>query len=281
MQDVPAIRVAKYVLTLESRLGTALFHRLGKSMIPTSAGLRLLDVARETLARLRAAEEDVGLMAKGRAAVLRLSTECYTCYHWLPPLLGRFMARFPGVDVQIIAEATFQTSDALLDGRIDLGIVHDEARSDQLMALSLFEDELLVVMSPGHPLAAKPFVGAEDLREEHLFDHSLPLSRTLMWRTVLSPAGVTPRRVSKVQLTEAIVELTRSGLGIAVLARWAVAPHLASGALVGRPLTAAGLRRQWYALMLRQESLPLHVREFVHLLAAGPSALTNSDRAMA
>ena len=54
---------------------------------------------------------------------------------------------------------------------------------------------------------------------------------------VLAPAGVQPRSIQEVTLTEAIIEVVKGGLGVALLARWAVAPQLASGSLAGLPLT--------------------------------------------
>ncbi len=98
--------LSRQLLDLETRLGLPLFHRLGKRMVPTSAGERLLAAARRALPQLADVEEELRRLAGGRAAILRVSTECYTCYHWLPGVLPRFTRRFPQVDVQIVAEAT-------------------------------------------------------------------------------------------------------------------------------------------------------------------------------
>ena len=70
-------------------------------------------------------------------------------------------------------------------------------------------------------------------------------------RMVLAPAGVMPREISYVPATDALLELVRTGLGISVFAKWAVARHLRDGELVGIPLTKAGRRRQWYATVRR------------------------------
>ena len=43
-----------------------------------------------------------------------------------------------------------------------------------------------------------------------------------VFQRLLTPAGISPRRLQQVQLTEAILELVRAGLGVSVLARWAV-----------------------------------------------------------
>src|SRR3954466_11146155 len=114
------------LLELEGRLRVSLFHRLGKRMVPTIAGLRLLEAANQAMPHLRSAEDDLQRLASGRHAVLRLSTECYTCYHWLPSVLAPFNERFPWVEVRIVAEATNHPVAALLKGTIDLAITHSE-----------------------------------------------------------------------------------------------------------------------------------------------------------
>src|SRR6266481_3904550 len=257
--------LSRQLLDLETRLGLPLFHRLGKRMVPTPAGQppQLFFDVRE-LRRL----------AGGRAAILRVSTECYTCYHWLPGVLPRFTRRFPQVDVQIVAEATHHPVPALLDGRIDLAIVSNDDHDDRLSYVPLFTDELVALLRPGHPLSAKPFLSATDFADQHLFVYLLPPSENDVFTKLLSPAGVVPRRVSAIQLTEGIIELVKGGAGIAVLARWAVAPHLKTGELRAVPLTRRGLERRWRAAMLRQRPVPLHLREFAALLAAGPSVLS-------
>src|SRR5215470_2310330 len=78
---------------IESRLGAPLFLRVGKRLVLTPAG--------DVLARLEQAEREIRQMGKERAGILRLTTECYTCYHWLPPLLIRYRRRFPRVEVRI------------------------------------------------------------------------------------------------------------------------------------------------------------------------------------
>jgi LysR family transcriptional regulator, regulator for metE and metH len=266
------------LLDLEARLGTPLFYRLGKRMVLTPAGQRVLNAANTALPALQAAEDEVRLIASGRAVILRISTECYTCYHWLPTILRAYNAEFPNVEVQIVATATHHTISSLLEGRIDLGLVHDDIDDDRLTTLDLFDDELLAVVPPDHPLVDREYLDANDFRDQHILVYNLPLQSTSLHRMLLGPAGVTPSRVSEIQLTEAIVEMVKGGHGIAVLARWAVAPHLRAGTLTGVRLTASGLRRRWRAAIVRQEPVPLHLREFARLVAQGPDALRSRDK---
>ena len=75
---------------LEERLGTRLFLRLGRRMVLTPAGETLVASASRLLDDLRSTEEAVTRLGSARGGVLRLATECYTCYHWVPPLMREF-----------------------------------------------------------------------------------------------------------------------------------------------------------------------------------------------
>jgi LysR family transcriptional regulator for metE and metH len=264
--------VSHQLLDLERRLGMPLFHRAGKRMVPTAAGQRVLESARNTLDSLRQLEEELRRLALGQEAVIRLSTECYTVYHWLPPLLTEYQRRFPHVDVQIVAEATHRPVPALLEGRIDLGIVHKESEDERLSYVKLFRDELLLIMRSDHRLARKRFIEPEDLRAEHLIVYGVPLRELTFFQEVLVPAGVQPRKTSHIMLTEAIIELVRAGMGVTPLARWAAAPYLADGRLTGVRVTSRGVPRQWYAAMIKQSPVPLHLREFMQMIKLGPDA---------
>src|SRR5450755_3560250 len=130
------------LLDIEERLGTPLFLRVKKRMVLTQAGQRILTTASRVLGDIERAEEEVRDLALDRAGTIRLTTECYTCYHWLPPLLKEFQARYPRVEVRIEADATSRPFEALLDRQLDVAIVSSTPRNHRLEFYPLFEDEL-------------------------------------------------------------------------------------------------------------------------------------------
>lgn len=262
---------------LETRVGAPLFIRASRRMVLTAIGERVLASARRVLHEVETLERDlVTEAATGGAGVVRLATECYTCYHWLPGVVTAFRQEWPRVDVRIVAEATADPVRALLDGALDLAIVAGDVDERKLGCTSLFEDEQVVVVAPDHPLAKRTFVAPHDLQNEHLILYTTHSSESSVLREVLRPAGVEPRQLTRVQLTEAIVELVKAGLGISVLARWAIAPQLREGSLVGVPLTARGFHRRWWAVTRPHETAPAYQRSLLELLGrhlrGGPPA---------
>ena len=132
---------------IELRLGASLFLRVGKRMVLTPAGEQLLRSADDVLATIDRTEETIRRLAGASGGVLRISTECYTCYHWLPSLLKEYRRTHPRVEIQVVADATQHPLPYLLDGRLDVAIVTDPVRDRRLVARRLFDDEMVVIWS--------------------------------------------------------------------------------------------------------------------------------------
>jgi LysR family transcriptional regulator for metE and metH len=256
---------------LEQRVGGKLFERSGRRLIATRLGEHLCSRAKITLTQLREVERDLAEMANGREATLRIATECYTCYHWLPPVLDAFRERHPAIDVRIVPAATSNPVRALIGGSIDLCIVSTRVRDRRVSAATLFDDELVLVVNAKHELANRRMVNASDLRDQRFLLYSGP-EDSHTFRDILGPTGVSPSQVSTLQLTEAIIELVKADMGVTILARWAVKPYLESGALRAIPIDHPGVRRTWTALTRANQSPLEYVSDFVGFLSASIAA---------
>ncbi|MCI0603717.1 LysR family transcriptional regulator [bacterium] len=252
---------------IEDRLDTPLFLRLKKKMVLTEAGERVLLTARHVLEELSHAEQEVRKIGKGEQGVLRISTQCNTCYHWLPLLLRPFYSKYPGVEVRIVLEATDAPVKALMEGKLDLAVAYSKLPDRDLSYFPLFEDELVVVVPKAHPLASAPYVTAQNLAGENLILYAIPLETNLVFQKILAPNNITPRKIYPVMLTEAIIEMVSAEIGISVLARWAVAPYIKSGNLKAVRLTKKGVYREWSAVIKKNQPIPSYYMDFIELLA--------------
>ena len=264
----------------EEKLGRPLFERRSKKMALTLAGERLLRSARQVLDEINGAEKEIRSSSTETRGTLRLSTQCYTVYHWLPARLKLFQKKFPAVDVQLVVDATPHPFEALLEERIDLAIAHDPVRNRRIAYTPLFRDEMVAIVPPGHPWAAKPYLVAADFAEENLIIYP-PKEESFVLQRFIIPAGVAPRGIRQIMLTEATVELVKAGMGVAVLMKWAVAPHLAAGTLHGVRLTRDGFYREWCAAQLKSKSFPAYQQEFIRMLAEKPDPHSRHEAALA
>jgi LysR family transcriptional regulator for metE and metH len=164
-------------------------------------------------------------------------------------------------------EATSQPVAALLAGELDLALVHSPSADRRLVARPLFKDEMVAVMSPRHPLAGRRHIAPADFADQHLILHS-PLKESAVYQQFLLPAGITPARVSQVQLTEVVIEMVKAELGVSFLARWTLKGQIESNELVALPLSRKGFYRCWSAVRLRTEVPSPYLDYFIDLLAS-------------
>ena len=262
---------------LEVRLRTPLFERTARRMVLTHAGEQLRHVAQRVLAEVDAFERQVveGGFAQAHGLV-RIATECYTAYHWLPTVLHEFHHRWPHVELRISAEHTAAPIAALRQGALDLAIVYRRSTDKRIRLEPLFPDEMVLVTAPDHRLAGADHVPLEALADEHLFVYASLTSTNSVVRDILDSAGVQPRKTTPMQLTEAILELVAAGFGVAILAKWAVAPAVRAGTVHAVRLGKKGYSRTWYAAVRSGDVAPAFQFDLIDLLrrhlSVGPVA---------
>jgi LysR family transcriptional regulator for metE and metH len=238
--------VSRALLSAEDRLGARLFDRTRRGLVPTVAGEQLLEGAARLLAELG------DLEARIRAPVaaptrIRLVCECYTAYHWLPSALTSLRHTVPELDLTLAIEHTLDPVAALEAGTIDVALLTtSKVPRGALEEAPLFSDEIVLVLAASHPLAARKTLGAADLRTTTLLSPTVaPAAARWFTAHVFGQRPPTGLRVQFLPLTEAILDLARAGMGVAVLSDWIATPHLGRGDLVAKRLTGRPLRRPW------------------------------------
>ncbi|HYM62593.1 MAG TPA: LysR family transcriptional regulator [Thermoanaerobaculia bacterium] len=267
------------LLDVEERLGTKLFLRATRRMALTEAGERVLASARRVLADLVRTEEELRLYAAHRRGVIRLTTQCYTVYHWLPAVMNRFKSAYPGIEIHIDVDATENPFEALLSGALDVALVSSERVERGIDLQPLFEDEMLVIVSPDHRFTGYDYVRAADLAEETLLTYST-LKGNTVYERLLRPAGLEPKKHMQVRLTEAMIEFARAGVGVAVLARWAAAPYIESGAVAAVQLTRRGFARSWKSARVAGRQAPPFIGAFIEAVKSDTRWATGGTTAM-
>lgn len=252
---------------LESSVGTPLFSRETRAMRPTAAGEVMLEAAAKVLGIVGETEHRLTQLNEGTAGQIRMCTQCYTGYHWLPDVIADFRRDYPEVEVSLVSEATYRWEEALTEREVDVVLTTERPVGDRKLALApTLKDEMMLLMHPGHPLAKKRVVQPADIVRENLLIYAKRPEDSLLCRDILQPAGVWPERYTSVHLTEAVFALIKADMGVACMANWATVPQVESGELVARRIGRGGWKRTWWAATWPdREAAPL-VRAFVKSL---------------
>lgn len=249
----------------ELQIGTQVFYRRNKKLILTPVGKKLYSTAEKVLKELDMTDAEIKKMVNGEVGIIKISTECYTSYHWLPAVLKKFKSQFPNVDIEIVFEATHRPIQKLIGGELDLAITSNPEQMEQVEFVQLFTDEMLAVVCNKHPWANKDYVTAEDFQNVSLIIHSLPLDTVSLFRTQLIPKGISPKKLIILPLTEASIELVKADMGVIVLANWALQPYKNDEIKAVR-INPEGFFRQQYIARIRVREYPVYFDYFIKFL---------------
>ena len=258
--------VSHQLREIETRLGAPVCVRVGKRLVLTAAGTRLLATARAVLSELEQATRDVQRLHEGHTGVLRIAAQCHTGYRWLPPIVRAFTAQHPGIELEVAVQHTSQLVDALLEGAVDVALLTDAVRDKRLRVRKLASDEHAAIVGRDHPWAGRKFITPEELATASLLLYSSSPAESFTVRQILKPAGLRPARVRFVQLTEAILEMVKAGLGVTVMPKWSVRGALEDGELRAVRITRGGMHRDWTAATLEGSGEPSYLTDFLELV---------------
>ena len=250
----------------EYQLGTKIFLRQNKKLLLTKAGEKIYQTANEIIEKLTDTEKQIKSMVFGEVGEIRISTECYSSYHWLPSVLKQFHLLYPNIELKIIIEATHYPLQKLLNNELDIAIVSDRIKNDNINYVELFQDEMVMIVSENHNWTAKKYVVAEDFKAEHLFIHSLPLETVTVHQLLLAPAKISPRKITPLPLTEASIEMVKADMGVMAMASWAAQPYLRTNAIKAVKIGKNGLKRKHYIAFNKNKDYPDYFNHFNQFL---------------
>lgn len=250
---------------LEDQAGIELFVRRSKPMKLSAAGFRLLRLANQILPQIEAMQEEFSALRDGKTGRMHIAIECHACFEWLFPVLEGFRKSWPDVDVDIKPGLAFDALPALQKEEVDLVVSSDPEELPGVEFVELFDYNAVFVAAATHPLAAKPYIEAEDFRGQTLITYPVERTRLDVFSQLLIPAKIEPASIRQVELTAVILLLVASNRGISVLPDWVVREVKYSSDYVTRPLTENGITRRLYAAVRSEDLEKPFVQELVKL----------------
>lgn len=210
--------ISKRIAALEQQLGAALFDRVGRRVTLTDAGRTLLPFARKALQDIEDGRRALSQLVDKVSGRLSIGTSHHIGLHRLPPVLRRYTQQFPEVDLDIHFMDSEVACEAVLAGKLELGIVTLPTQPlPQLEQREVWPDPLSVVVGRDHVLAGRKRVRLSELAAHPAV---MPDEQTYTHRIVkreLERHGLTPRIRLATNYLETLKMLASIGLGWTVL----------------------------------------------------------------
>lgn len=229
--------LSQQIRALEGEIGRKLFVRNSRSVKLTTAGATFAEHARRALEIID--EGVVAARAGGdEANVVRIGFLIAAEIALFPTLLPQVRARVPRIDLSLSSMSSRQQLAALRAHRIDVAFMRPPIIDPRITTVSIFEEEINVILSRDHPLIDKTFISIEDLRTEKIIgvtDNVPGLDYAVtQW---FARHDMKPQIVEHADNVIEYMSMARLGIGVGLLPTFA--NHILLDGLETRPIAVS------------------------------------------
>lgn len=266
--------VSQAVAKLESELGETLLDRSSRDGSLTDAGevlrdyaLKLLNLRNDAAAALTELRE----LHRGR---LNLAANEYTCLYLLP-LLDDFRRRHPEIKVAVQRALASRIADEVLLHSVEIGVLSFKPDDREIQSVTVYRDELNLVVNPRHALARAGEVSIRQLGAENFVAHNIPSPQRQKVIQAFRRYKTPLRMTVELPSLEAIKRFVEMGNGIALVPGLTVQKELAAGTLVRVRVREFQVERRLRLVYRRQATLSHAAQAFLRVVEA--YAATHGD----
>ena len=216
---------------LEEEVGDQLFVRTSRGMRLTEAGREFMPYAERVIGSFEEGKRQVAELQDASGGQLVLGASPGVGTYALPGLLERFTAAYPRVSISVRTGHSEAILEMTLREEVQLGLTRS-MKHPEIESLTLYEDELVLVVDPDHRFTGGGSANIAEVGEEQLifFDHDS--SYYEQTHSMFREASIRELKTMEVDNIEAAKRMVEHRLGVAFLPRTAVVRSVAAGNLV-------------------------------------------------
>lgn len=244
--------VSKRITELEEQVRAPLFVRYPRGMGLTPAGQSMLHHARKLMMTMQLMDEELSEYASGIKGHVRIHAITSALNQFLPTDLADFVQRYPLIKLDIEERVGAAIVRAVADGRADVGIFASHTPAQGLQVFPYRHDELVIAVPKHHPLAGSDSITFRTALDYEFVGPHLESSLHVLMESMAKQEEKPVRQRIRVSGFDCLCRMVAAGLGIGLLPRTILEPHLAT-----MPLLAIRLDEPWVS-----RTLVLGVRDF-------------------
>ncbi len=230
--------LSRLLARVEAELGARLFERDARGVHPNPLGDVALEAAREITGRYDRLRRDLAGMLDPESGTVRLAFLDSMATSLVPRLLHDVRQHAPRMRIELRQEPAHEILRDVAAGVAELALTSPRPDGPYDW-LGLQRQSLVLIVPPGHRLAARRRAGLADLDGEDFVTIPAGFGFRALVDDLFAAAAVTPRIAFEIGDLATIEGLVGAGLGVAIVPE----PFAGASGTIGIPLTTAGAER--------------------------------------
>jgi DNA-binding transcriptional LysR family regulator len=247
--------VSERIASLEKKIGTRLLDRLGRKVIPTSAGELLYKHAILLLEMKETAQLEMEKFLGLEQGEISIGGSTIPGEYILPEIISRFNNRYPQLSVKLTIADSSEIENQVLDGKLEIGVIGSKSLHPNLLCHKLWQDVLVLAVPVGHPWASRKTVSLQELRKIPLIlreEGSGTLKILDSYLRDCGQGGVDRLQVcARFGSSTAVKEGVKSGLGLSILSAIAIETEIKAGILNALQINGLSMSRSFFLIRNR------------------------------
>jgi DNA-binding transcriptional LysR family regulator len=270
--------ISAQIRSLEKEVGARLFDRDGGKVTFTAAGRLFEPFAEHCLqchSHIVMAVNELYRSARGEVSV---SASEATSLYILPPVFAEYKKQYTRVNLSIVRAEHLRSIEMVLNREVDFAIISMPLKDPRLVVQPLHRDEIVLAVSPAHPLAARGAIKVDEMLQFPMLLLKQGRQRTLL-NNFLESVDAQPRIAMEVDSSELLKRLIAAGLGMGFLPRANVQDDVHAGLLKIVKVEGMRISRELALIFRKDRTLTHAAHAFLEIAANSAEQLYPSPRA--
>jgi DNA-binding transcriptional LysR family regulator len=269
--------VTKHIKELERKVGMGLIQRRRGGFSLTEAGKILFKYTHKISSHLMDIENLLENLKKDHQGILKIGTTESYSKGLMPKLLAGFQASFPFIKIALDVGNSEEIEKSLLVYKNDLVLIAVTKKSSRFESIPFLKEELVLIVSPNHPLVKRKTVSLKELERYPLIIRAKGSTTRRIILQAFKEVGIHPSLLIEAGSSEFIKQWVSEGKGVSIIIKRAVEDEERRKIIKTIPLLEK-LYLQVAFLYLKEEKSNPAIKTFVNFIENQGRKLIKSER---
>ncbi|MDY6793215.1 MAG: selenium metabolism-associated LysR family transcriptional regulator [Thermodesulfobacteriota bacterium] len=267
--------VSERIATLEGMVGSRLFDRMGRQVVPTAAGKLLYKHARVLLEMKKTACNEMQDFLGVKKGEIYIGGSTIPGEYILPKVIGRFHEKYPLTTVKLAIADTKKIEHRVSEGELELGVIGSKSPHTGFMNHELWEDELVLAVSAEHKWADRKQISLKKISTEPFILRQTGSGTLTIIKEYFNRIGSVHidslNVVARFGSSTAVKEGIKAGLGISILSSRALETEIKAGEIKALNIESLFMSRKFYLIRDKRRNVSPLCQALLDFLVATSS----------